>query len=122
MNLEIWSFELQHDNRRLCSHCDIVALIEALHLVFKNNYFKCGDTHWEQISGTGMGMGTPPAPPWATVFYGIHESQMVPRWQAHVPFYRRFIDDDVIGILLNHPDPVENACLWKEFQADMNLA
>jgi hypothetical protein len=73
------------DNPNLCSHCDIVALIEALHLVFKNNYFKCGDTHWEQISGTGM--GTPPAPPWATVFFGIHESQMVPRWQAHVPFY-----------------------------------
>jgi hypothetical protein len=38
--------------------------------------------HWEQISSTGM--GTPPAPPWATVFYGIHELQMVPRWQAHV--------------------------------------
>ena len=44
---------------------------------------------------------------------------MVPRWQTHVPFYRRFIDD-VIGIWLNHPDPEENARLWKEFHADMN--
>jgi hypothetical protein len=42
---------------------------QALGLVFRNNYFTFGDTHWRQSSGTGM--GTPPAPPWATVMYDV---------------------------------------------------
>ena len=46
------------------------ALIEALHIVFQNNFFKFGDTYWKQVSGTAM--GTPPAPPWATIFFTLH--------------------------------------------------
>eukprot|EP00956_Cyclotella_meneghiniana_P015682 scaffold24249_cov44-Cyclotella_meneghiniana.AAC.2 len=93
------------------------ALIEAMSIVFRNNLFKFGDTYWLQKSGTAM--GTPPAPPYATIFYALHENEMLPRWSQQVPFYKRFIDD-VFGIWLTHPDPVQDKLLWKEFCADMD--
>ena len=96
-------------------HCD--ALIDALHIVFRNNLFKLGDTFWCQTSGTAM--GTPPAPAWATIFYALHEQNLVPRWCIRIPFYKRFIDD-VIGTWLVNSDHRLNARLWKEFSADMN--
>jgi hypothetical protein len=107
----------------LCNHQHVFAqekteaLIEALGLVFRNNYFKFGNTYWNQSTGTGM--GTPSAPPWATVMYALHEDKMIPRWAENVPFYKRFIDD-VIGVWLVHPDPEENLRRWLTFQADMN--
>ena len=96
-------------------HCE--ALIEALHIVFRNNMIKLGDTYWRQISGTVV--GTPPTPPWATIFYGLHEQKLIPRWINNVTFYKCFIDD-VIGIWLVDPDPATNKRLWKEFCDDMN--
>ena len=81
------------------------ALIEAMNIVFRNNLFKFGDTFWRQKSGTAM--GTPPAPPYATIFYALHENDMLPRWSERVVFYKRFIDD-VLGIWLPHPDPLQN--------------
>jgi hypothetical protein len=105
------------ENQHRFEHYDAEVLIEALHLVFKNNFFKFSDTYWHQQSGTAM--GTPPAPPWATCTYGLHEEHMIPRWQDCVSFYKRFIDD-VIGVWQCNPCPSTNARLWKEFQADMN--
>ena len=93
------------------------ALIDALHLVFENNLFKFGDTFWRQTSGTAM--GTPPAPSWATIFFGIYEDELVPRWSEQISFYKRFIDD-VFGIWLTHQDPDEDRRLWSEFERDMN--
>ena len=104
------------ENRSKYSYC-AQALVDALHIVFRNNYFKFGDTFWKQISGTAM--GTPPAPPWATIFYALYENELVPRWQSRIPFYKRFIDD-VIGIWLSHPDPDEDRRLWNAFELDMN--
>jgi hypothetical protein len=50
------------------------ALISALEIVFRNNYFAVGNTYWKQKSGTGMGM--PPAPPtWATIFLALLKNQ-----------------------------------------------
>ena len=95
----------------------LIALIDALHLVFNNNLFRFGDTTWRQKSGTAM--GTPPAPPWATIFYALHERDLVPRWSQRVSFYKRFLDD-VIGVWLTDPDPARDALLWSEFEADMN--
>jgi ribosome-associated translation inhibitor RaiA len=81
------------------------ALIEALDLVFRNNYFKFGDLYCKQISGTAM--GTPPAPPYATVTYGRHEDKILPRWTIVLMFHVRFIDD-VLGIWLLCDDPLVN--------------
>jgi hypothetical protein len=93
------------------------ALIEALKIVFRNNYFKFGDTYNKQISGTAM--GTPPAPPWATCTYGNYERTLIPRWKSRVPFYRRFIDD-VLGMWLCHHNADENDVLFEQYKSDLN--
>ena len=48
------------------------ALIAALKLVMLNNIFSFGEMTFKQMNGTAM--GTPPAPPYAIMYYGLHES------------------------------------------------
>ena len=93
------------------------ALIDTLKLVMLNNIFSFGDMTFKQMNGTAM--GTPPAPPYATIYYGLHESQFLPKYKNHVTFYKRFIDD-VFGIWLPHPNPKINSQLWDEFTTTMN--
>jgi len=50
------------------------AVIAALRITFKNNPFRFNDWFAKQKSGTTMGKR--PAPPWATIFFGIKESGM----------------------------------------------
>jgi hypothetical protein len=51
-------------------------LIDAIKIVFRKNVIQFGDTYWQQILGTGMGMS--PAPTWATIFYTLHENAFLP--------------------------------------------
>ena len=44
-------------------------------------------------------MGAPPAPPWANIFFGIHEETVLARFGQNLHIYRRFIED-VLGIWL----------------------
>ena len=94
------------------------SLIAALEIVFRNNIFAFGDTFWQQVSGTGMGVS--PAPPWATIFFALYERTLVPRWAKYVYFYRRFIDD-IFCVWLCDTDPDENAKQWSAFQAELQL-
>ncbi|MGA0808888.1 MAG: hypothetical protein ACO3PI_07545, partial [Burkholderiaceae bacterium] len=87
-----------------------------IEIVFRNNLFKLGDTYWRQVSGTGMGIC--PAPPYATITYGLHESKTVPLWQDQILFYKRFIDD-IFGIWLMDPDPTLNQERWNGFKQAM---
>ena len=57
--------------------------------------------------------GTPRAPPYATIYYGIHEKNFLPKHIKHVIFYKQFIDD-VFGIWIPHPNPQTDAHLWEE--------
>jgi hypothetical protein len=97
-------------------HYDANALTEALEIVFRNNLIKFGDTYWRQISGTGMGIS--PAPPWATIFFALHERSVLSQWNANLLFYRRFIDD-IFGIWLLDECPSHNEELWTAFKLHM---
>ena len=93
------------------------ALISALKLVILNNIFSFRDMTFKQMNSTAM--GTPPAPPYATIYYGLHESKFLLQHQNHVIFYKRFIDD-LLGIWMPYPNPKINAQLWEEFTKSMN--
>ena len=67
----------------------------------------------------GTAMGTPPAPPYATIYYGLHESKFLPQYQNHVVFYKHFIGDS-LEVWLPHPNQKINSQLWEEFTASMN--
>ena len=93
------------------------AIIEALKIVMENNIICFGDTYWRQISGTAMGIS--PAPPWAILFFAIHENVFTIKWQDQLPFWKRFIDDG-LGLWKLHADPIINNNLWNEFKQDVN--
>ena len=63
-------------------------------------------------------MGISPAPPWATIFFGLYENVLLPKWAERVSFYKRFIDD-VLGVWLCHPCPSQDRLLWNDFCNDM---
>lgn len=105
------------ENRDRWPHMHPEALTAALKLVMRNNIFRFGDCWFKQRTGTAM--GTPPAPPWATIFFGFHEKDVLAEYGDQLLLYRRFIDD-VLGIWLCHPDPVEDARLWSGFQEMIN--
>ena len=64
-------------------------------------------------------MGTPPAPPYATLYYSIYEDSFLHEYKDSLLFYKRFIDD-MIGIWLCDPDHKVNEICWCTFQDSMN--
>lgn len=92
----------------------VEALMAALRLVMKNNIFTFGDTTWLQTQGTAM--GTPPAPPWATLYYALCEEEFLATFKNYLFLYKRFIDD-VLGIWLRTAD---NEPAWEAFKSAMN--
>ena len=64
-------------------------LMDALLLLMTNNVFQFGDKFWLQKLGTAM--GAPPAPPWATIFFGIHKKTVLARFGTRLQIYCRFI-------------------------------
>ena len=87
-------------------------LMDALHLLMTKNVFRFGDTYWLQKLVTAMVV--PPTPPWATIFFEIHEETVLTRFGQKLQLYCRFIDD-VLGIWLVDPGPVEDCRKWKLF-------
>ena len=93
------------------------AVRAGLHLIMTMNLFTFGDLTFKQLNGTAM--GTPPAPPYATIYYGIQEEKFLPHHSRRVIYYRRFIDD-VIGIWCPNKNPQLDAVEWYEFKQKMN--
>ena len=86
--------------------------MDALRLLMNNNVFQFGDTYWLQKVGTAMGV--PPAPPWATIFFGFHEETVLAQFGYKLQLYCRFIYD-VLGIFLVGLDPAEDHRQWTGF-------
>jgi hypothetical protein len=72
---------------------------------------------WKQEDGTAM--GTPPAPTYATLYFGIHELAICPTFAHCLVAYFRYIDD-CHGVWLHHPDPAIDLANWNAFQVAMN--
>ena len=70
----IGQFALENKEHLTVTHA---VLMDTLRLLMTNNVFQFGDTFWLQKVGTAM--GTPPAPPWATIFFDIHEEAVLAR-------------------------------------------
>jgi hypothetical protein len=95
-----------------CHNAD--AIIDGLAIVMRHCLFKFGGTHWHQIDGTAM--GAPPAPSYATLYYGIHElTTLLPVFGPNLALYVRYIDDG-FGIWTCHDDVTIDAALWQDFQ------
>ena len=92
------------------------AILEALDILMRNNIIQFDDLFFQQKTGTAM--GAPPAPPYATIYFAIHEIFICPQFPSLV-FYRRYIDD-AIGIWRRHPDPAVDLANWTKFQEAMN--
>ncbi len=79
----------------------------------KNNVFTFGDTFWLQLKGTAM--GTPAAPLYSIITFGMHENRhILNQFQRNIFYYKRYIDD-ILGIWL------ESSKLdWQNFKATLN--
>lgn len=95
------------DNRRR-------AIMDALHLIMHCNCFRFGNTYWLQKDGTAMGL--PPAPDFATLYYGIYELTLLDDSQLSLCYLKRYINDQ-FGIWIHHPDPLIDRQRWLAFQA-----
>ena len=101
------------DNKK---HFDIppTVLMDALRLLMTNNVLQFGDTYRLQKVGTSI--GAPPAPPWTTIFFGIHEETVLAQFGDMIQLYRRFIEN-VLGIWLVNADPAEDHRKWTVFKS-----
>jgi hypothetical protein len=101
------------ENRDDFTEIPIDALMQALSLIMRNNIFTFGDTIWLQLSGTAMGQ--PPAPPYANLFFAIHEERFLDEYRPNLLFYKRFIDD-VFGAWIQ---PDDDDSQWEHFKTTM---
>jgi hypothetical protein len=104
---------------RICRGLAVEPIIQALEIIMRNSIFKFGDTAWEQLEGTSM--GAPPAPMYATLYFGIAELDNIPKFSEWLPFYRRYLDDCFgIWILPAKPDIESHDNEWTAFQNSMS--
>jgi len=80
--------------------------LKILRIVMTENIFQLDDTFWQQTFGTSM--GTSCACAYATMYWGyIERKHIIPKWQQHLLFFRRFIDDK-FGVWLGSSEDFTN--------------
>ena len=60
---------------------------------------------------------TPPAPAYATLYFGIHKLNFLPQFAPSLALYHHYI---ILGVWCHHPDPSDDDVTWKCFQSTMN--
>jgi hypothetical protein len=68
---------------------------------------------------TGTAMGTPPGCVYVTLYFGIWELEILPLFDACLPYYQRYIND-CFGIWFTNPGPDIDSANWLAFQASMD--
>ena len=110
------------------------AIIDGLEIIMRRCAFTFGDTFWLQRTGTAM--GSPPAPAYATIYFGLQEQQFLCKYKSNLFFYRQFING-MIGIWMknefnnnngisingdNATDGSNDTIIWDRFVDDLNSA
>ena len=111
--LEVFTWFFNHHPLCLPIRGRAKMILEALELLMRNNLFQFGDTFWKQEDGTAM--GAPPAPAYATLYYSVHELDLLHRFGKFLKFYRRYIDDAFI-VWRASPDSLEDSQQWTLFK------
>ena len=88
----------------------------ALEVVMTGNIFQFGDMFFRQKTGTAM--GTPPAPNYAVIYFGIFEFEFIPKF-PELSYYKRYIDDG-FGAWRRILNQDENANRIKCFKKEVN--
>jgi len=87
--------------------------LSCLEIVMENNIFTFGDSFWIQTQGTAM--GTPAAPLYSILTFGLHENnKIITQFKNNLFYYKRYIDD-VFGIWIDTPDNQ-----WEQFKNMLN--
>jgi len=102
----------------LCSDISAEPIICGLGIIMRNNVFRFGDTFWLQRTGTAM--GTPPGTSYATLYFGIHELEIYPRFSSSLVFCTRYIDDG-FGVWIKNSDVSVDAEFFREFTEALNF-
>jgi hypothetical protein len=103
----------------LCHGVAVEPIIQALEIIMRNSIFKFGDTIWGQLEGTSM--CAPPAPMYATLYFGIAKLKNIPTFSEYLPFYHRYLDDCFGAWLLPaNPNIESHDNEWTAFQNSMS--
>ena len=92
-------------------------LLEAIRIVMENNIFQFGTRFFIQKSGTAM--GTPCACILATIYFSLHEDYLLSKYQKHIIFYKRFIDD-CFYIWRSHGDSTSAIQEYESFKTELD--
>ena len=94
---------------------NVNAVLKGLEIIMNHSIFKFNERFFVQLTGTAM--GTPPAPPYATLYFYLHERKIIPKYQNNILFYNRYIDDAFFIWDNSKPSSNHN---WMELQQDFD--
>ncbi|KAL7523138.1 hypothetical protein ACHAWF_000393, partial [Thalassiosira exigua] len=100
---------------KLPSGFPLDAVKEAMGLIMKNNLFEFGDLYFLQLLGTAI--GTSATCMVATIYFWVHERNLLPTYSNYILFLRCFIDD-MFGIWV--PTSAATTTAWMSFQSNAN--
>ncbi len=95
---------------------NLPAVLDAIAIVMRSGLYQFDDTFWYQHTGTVM--GTPPAPMYATLYFAIHETEILPHFRDNLALYKHYIEN-IFGIWIPTPDGNDEE-QWQAFSQQIN--
>lgn len=88
-------------------------ILKGIDLLLDINYFTFGNDCWRQKHGLAMGQSSSPI--LAILYVAYFERLVIPKFNKHILFYKRYIDD----ILIIWKEMHEEKYAWNKFLAQM---